>query len=177
MPITPRALSYFWVGTLWVALTAIQHEGSVPRGRSPFRGGTGAAAVAASRLGGCAQAALPEPGACEWPSAPSLHLVSRGRGGTRKPSAQNWASMELTTHSHLHQIRGRSGELRQICTCINQRLERRYIRSVIVPFSSSTSLAFGGSTACFSRSSDALYLCWGEHFRYIPLFFKEFCKK
>lgn len=37
-------------------------------------------AVAASRLGGCAQAALPEPGACGWPSAPSLHLVSQGGG-------------------------------------------------------------------------------------------------
>lgn len=97
--------------------------------------------------------------------------VSRGWGwGTRKPSAQHRASTELTTHSHLRQIRGRSGELRPDLRPRdwNRRSERRYQRSAMVPFSSSTSLAFGGSAACFSRSKDALYLCWGERFRYIP---------
>lgn len=84
VPITPRALSYFWVGILWVALTTIWHEGSIPTENCPSKvGNTWWLLEHPARAAVCfprdsAQAALPELGVCVWPPAPSLHLLSQG---------------------------------------------------------------------------------------------------
>lgn len=157
MPITPRALSDFWVGILWVALRAVWQEGPANR---PCEAGN------AWQLPQHCRAAHPEPAACRWPPAP--HLGSGGRGrNTETLSSElsfNGVNDPFPSPSDPREIRG----VLRVHTR-HRRLARRDKRSVMVPFSSSTSLAFGGATACFTCRNDALYLCWGEHFRYIFL--------
>lgn len=105
-----------------------------------------------------APAALPEPAA--WPSAPSLRSVSWGGGRNTETLSSELSFNGVNDPFPSLSDPQRSGELCQIYTRIteNQRLERHYKRSVIVLFSSSTSLSFGGSTACVS--------CSNEHFTY-----------
>lgn len=125
VPITPRALSYFWVGILWVALTAIEQEGSAPHGKSitlPRRGTLAAVPdpgwVAVRFSGDSAQAALPEPRA--RPSAPSLHLVYWGGGRNTETLSSEMSFNGVNDPFPSLSDPRRSGELCQIYTRITE---------------------------------------------------------